>query len=803
MTEAAAPNERVFLSTLPAGRDERRRALAVVLLSLLGFAAAAPFAQVQLARVDAFIPAYQAALAIGDLITGVLLFGQFSILRFPGLRVLASGYLFTALMVVVHTLSFPGVFAPTGLLGAGPQTTAWLYMFWHGGFPLFVFGYARFRSAASDTAGSTGSVRRPILSSVVGVAAAVIALTLLVTKGQALLPAVMAGNHYTPIQIGVISIVWLLSLAALIALWRRRPHSVLDLWLMVVMCAWLFDMALGAVLNNARYDLGWYAGRVYGLMAANFVLLVLLLETRSLYARLARSLQQRVLERTEQLNASEERYGYVVDLIQEGIWIHVDGCIVYANPYAVRMFGASSLDQLMGLPVFSLIHPDDRVRARERTRHAIDARQPLPLTDMKIARLDGRTITTELHGLSFVRDGKAHVIACGRDVTAQREAERKLQQAQKMESVGQLTGGVAHDFNNLLTVVIGNLDAVVDRMPCELRASVDSALRAADRGAGLIRQLLAFSRRQVLSPETVNFNELTAGMDDLLRRTLGEHVEIETALHAGAWPTLADKGQVENALLNLAINARDAMGGGGKLTIETGNVHLDEDYAAANPEVTPGDYAMLAVTDTGSGMPPDVIARAFEPFFTTKAVGKGTGLGLSMIYGFVKQSGGHLKIYSEVGHGTTVRLYLPRQRAGQAVAAVSKPVQSDNPRGGEAILVVEDDPLVRNLVAMQLRELGYRVVEAADGPKARKILDSDQPIDLMLTDVVMPGGMTGRQLAEAAQRQRPGLKTLYTSGYTEDSIAHQGKLDPGVHFLSKPFRRQDLALKVRAVLDAA
>jgi CheY-like chemotaxis protein len=275
------------------------------------------------------------------------------------------------------------------------------------------------------------------------------------------------------------------------------------------------------------------------------------------------------------------------------------------------------------------------------------------------------------------------------------------------------------------------------------------------------------------------------------------------ALHAGAWPTLADKGQVESALLNLAINARDAMSGGGKLTIETGNVHLDEDYAAGNPEVAPGDYAMLAVTDTGTGMPPEVIARAFEPFFTTKGVGKGTGLGLSMIYGFAKQSGGHLKIYSEVGHGTTVRLYLPRQGAGQAAAAVPRSVPSDNPRGGESILVVEDDPLVRNLVARQLRDLGYRVIEAADGPKARKILDSEQPIDLMLTDVVMPGGMTGRELAELALRQRPSLKTLYTSGYTEDSIAHQGKLDPGVNFLSKPFRRQDLALKVRAVLDAA
>src|SRR5262249_14741700 len=290
LAQGGWPEERVFLSTLPAALRDRRLALTVVLLSFAAFAALAPFARVPLAGVSAFIPTYQSALAIGDLITAALLFGQFSILRSPQLRILASGYLFTALMVVVHTLSFPGVFAPTGLLGAGPQTTAWLYMFWHGGFPLFVIGYAGFSKAGVDAAGLTGGVRAPILWSIAGVAAAVAAFTLLVTQGQALLPAVMAGNRYTPVQVGVISVVWLLSLAALIALWRRRPHSVLDLSPMGVMCAWLFDMGLGAVLNAARYDLGWYSGRVYGLMAAGFVLLVLLLETRALYARLARSL---------------------------------------------------------------------------------------------------------------------------------------------------------------------------------------------------------------------------------------------------------------------------------------------------------------------------------------------------------------------------------------------------------------------------------------------------------------------------------------------------------------------------------
>jgi nitrogen-specific signal transduction histidine kinase len=407
------------------------------------------------------------------------------------------------------------------------------------------------------------------------------------------------------------------------------------------------------------------------------------------------------------------------------------------------------------------------------------------------------------HATRFIQDGRLHVLVAGRDVTAQREAEAQLQHAQKMESVGQLTGGVAHDFNNLLTVVVGSLDAAVGRATPELRPLVESALQAAERGAALVRQLLGFSRRQTLIPERLRLNDLAAGMEDLLRRTLGEHVEIELKLRGELWPAFADKSQVESALLNLAINARDAMPEGGKLTIETDNAHLDGDYAARNAEVAAGDYVTLAVTDTGTGMTAEVLEHAFEPFFTTKEVGKGSGLGLSMIYGFAKQSGGHLKIYSEVGHGTSVRLYMPRH-VTEATAAAAEPrtMEPEQPRGGETILVVEDDPLVRNFVALQLRDLGYNVIEAANGPQARKLLEGDAKIDLLFTDAVMPGGMTGRQVADAAKRQRPTLKVLFTSGYTENSIVHHGRLDTGVHFLSKPFRRQELAVKVREALDA-
>jgi PAS domain S-box-containing protein len=513
-------------------------------------------------------------------------------------------------------------------------------------------------------------------------------------------------------------------------------------------------------------------------------------------------LEQRVQERTGQLAASEDRYRSLIELMQEAIWIHVDGKVVFANPAAARLFGVERAESLIGRSSSAWVHPDDREHAAARSARLRAGPTAVPVTEMRLLREDGKVRVVAIHAVSFRQDGKMHVMASARDVTAQRDAEALLHQAQKMESVGQLTGGVAHDFNNLLTVVIGSLDAVIERAPSELRSLMEGALRAAERGATLVRQMLAFSRRQTLIPEALALNDLAAGMEDLLKRTLGEHIEIDMKLAASLWPVMADKAQVESALLNLAINARDAMPGGGKLTIETGNHHLDADYAANNAEVVPGDYAMLAVTDTGTGMPPEVIERAFEPFFTTKEVGKGTGLGLSMIYGFAKQSGGHLKIYSEVAHGTTLRLYLPRQRVSTAAeSAAAMPATVQHPRGGETILVVEDDPLVRSFVLQQLRDLGYSVLEAADGPQARRLLESDAAIDLLLTDVVMPGGITGRELAAGAQRRRPTLKTLYTSGYTENSIVHQGKLDAGVHFLSKPFRRQELALKVRAVLD--
>ncbi|WP_245450372.1 hybrid sensor histidine kinase/response regulator [Neorhizobium sp. SOG26] len=386
------------------------------------------------------------------------------------------------------------------------------------------------------------------------------------------------------------------------------------------------------------------------------------------------------------------------------------------------------------------------------------------------------------------------------EVAEREQAEQALRQAQKMEALGKLTGGVAHDFNNLLQVVSGNLQLLSKDLRGNAAAErrVQNALAGVSRGSKLAAQLLAFGRRQPLEPKVVDVRKLIQNMDDMLRRALGEEIELETVMAGGLWNCQIDPGQLENAILNLAINARDAMDGQGRLTIETGNSMLDDAYALAHEDVKPGQYVMVAVTDTGSGIDPAILERVIEPFFSTKGEGKGSGLGLSMVYGFVKQSGGHLKIYSEVGHGTTIRIYLPRvHQVEDALEDVrNMPVTG----GTETILVVEDDDEVRETSVALLTDLGYRVLKANDAQAAYAIISSGIAIDLLFTDVVMPGPMRSPELARRAKEMLPGIAVLFTSGYTENSIVHGGRLDPGVDLLSKPYSREALARKVRQVL---
>lgn len=389
------------------------------------------------------------------------------------------------------------------------------------------------------------------------------------------------------------------------------------------------------------------------------------------------------------------------------------------------------------------------------------------------------------------------------EVAERTKAEEALRQSQKMEAVGQLTGGIAHDFNNMLSVIMGGLNLLqrnLARGETDVARFVEGAMEGAQRAASLTKRLLAFSRQQPLSPEAINVNRLVAGMTELLTRTLGEMISVETVQGAGLWQVKADPVQLENALINLAVNARDAMPDGGKLTIETSNAFIDEIYAKQNG-IAPGQYVLIAVTDAGSGMPEEVIEKAFDPFFTTKTVGKGTGLGLSQVYGYVRQSNGHIKIYSEVGVGTTVKIYLPRlyDEADLSFEASGRTLAGTG-YSGEVILVVEDEDRVRHFSVEALRELGYTVLEARSPHHALHILESGQKVTLLFTDVVMPE-MTGRQLSDQALKLRPDLKVLYTTGYTRNAIVHNGMLDHGTRLISKPFTVEELADKVRAVLD--
>ncbi len=442
------------------------------------------------------------------------------------------------------------------------------------------------------------------------------------------------------------------------------------------------------------------------------------------------------------------------------------------------------------------------LESADEVRHGRPGRAPNePVVYTRTRDGDGRSF--ELRRTSMLDGGFVLSVA---DITELARAEAAMREAQRMHALGQLTGGIAHDFNNLLAVVMGNLELAIKHLGSNhpVLPRLERAMWGARRGASLTQQLLAFARKQTLAPRPIDLSAALPEMARLLQRTLGEQIEVRVVDAAGLWVAMADAALFESAVLNLALNARDAMPDGGRLTIEVANKVLDDAYARAQTEVTPGDYVMIAVSDTGTGMTAEVLARVFEPFFTTKEVGKGTGLGLSMVFGFAKQSGGHLKIYSEPGEGTTVRLYLPRA-VGHALAPPHRaalPIAL--PRGDATVLVVEDAPAVREVTAVILRDLGYRVLEAADGAEALRVFgQNDAAVDLALIDVVLPGGMKGNELASRLAEVRPELRVLFMSGYTENAIVHHGRLEDGVNLIAKPFEREQLACKVAEVLGSS
>lgn len=511
------------------------------------------------------------------------------------------------------------------------------------------------------------------------------------------------------------------------------------------------------------------------------------------------------------LEETERRFRILVEGVTDYAIFMLDptGLIVNWNPGAQRIKGYMP-EEVIGQH-FSRFYTD-----QDRANHLPDRALEIAASTGKYesegwrVRKDGTRFWANAV-INAIRDGGGNVIGFAkitRDLTERRATEERLQQSQKMEGIGQLTGGVAHDFNNLLTIIIGNLEALQRHLQeddldvARLARSVDNAMRGARRAESLTGRLLAFSRQQALEPKSIDIGRLVAVMSDLLRRTLGEQISVETVLAGGLWRAHADPNHLEVAIVNLAVNARDAMPKGGKLTIETANVHLDERYASAQAEVLPGQYVMLAVTDNGVGMAPEVKARAFDPFFTTKDIGHGTGLGLSQVYGFVKQSRGHVKIYSEVGEGTTIKVYLPRYvaEADEVEEQVVEPLVHG--KGHETILVVEDDEDVRSYSTDSLRDLGYFVLEAANARTALQILESHLQVAVLFTDVGLPGGMNGRQLAEEARKRHPNLKILFTTGYARNAIVHDGRLDPGVELITKPFTQAALSEKLRDIIDA-
>jgi PAS domain S-box-containing protein len=507
----------------------------------------------------------------------------------------------------------------------------------------------------------------------------------------------------------------------------------------------------------------------------------------------------------QNLRESENRFRQLVEGTPEGIFVQTDLCFRYLNPAALALFGARSQEELTGQPVMERLHPDCRDAVAERIRVLNEERKPVPRMEQKYLKIDGTVFEVEVSAVPITFEGRGGAVVFFRDVTERKKAaqertrlEEQFRQAQKMESVGRLAGGVAHDFNNHLTVINGYCDLLLAGLdPTDpMHASLDEIRRAGERAASLTRQLLAFSRKQVLEPKPLNLNEVVADLETMLRRLVGEDIELLTRLDPALGQVMADAGQMHQVLMNLVVNARDAMPKGGRLIIETLNVDLGEGYFSDHMDAVCGPFVMLTVSDSGSGMDRETQQRIFEPFFTTKRSGAGTGLGLSTVYGIVKQSGGWIWVYSEPDQGTTFKIYMPRICSPSEKAQAALPA-GDRLHGSETILIVEDQAEVRNLTSRVLTKFGYRVLSAAGGKEALALCEKhNEMIHLMITDVVMPG-MTGRELAGRLAQMKPEMKVLYVSGYTADAIAHQGMLDPGVAYLPKPFSPDGLLRKVR------
>lgn len=771
----------LFLATISATVTLKIIAWCIVCVMAVAFGAVVPYAEVDGPRLIALPPMGDALLCIIYFIIGFILFGQFMRLRAWALLALASGYLYQSLMTIPHAITFP----------EESQVTPWLFFLWRGAAPLFLIAYAALHDQQKYT------TRYPRIAGGLTIAAVVLASvggSLAVMWWSQSLPTIVSGLSYGDILQAVIGpAIVLCYVIAMLMLWYRNDNM-LDVWLLVATFCSSLDITISTIIGTERFDVSYYAGRGFGLVAACLILGVLLNEMHRLYSSLYAMMEQ-------QQHTSTAQYRSIVDTASDAI-IAIDemGIVQAFNQAATHIFHYNA-DEVIGKNVSMLMaepfHSDHDHYLRQ-YRETGERRIIGHGREVQGQTKEGAIITIELAVAEWFADGERRFTGILRDMSERKRIERQLMQSQKMEAIGQLTGGMAHDFNNLLGVVIGNLDMLSDHFPAGVPEELNDAIEAAKAGADLVRRLLAFARRQPLLPKVIVLGDVIEGLIPLVRRIIGTQIEIVAQYDEHLLPVVADPAQLENALLNLIINSRDAMPNGGKLLIECRNYVIDQ-HSAVEYDIPIGCYSTLIVSDTGAGIPADILPHVFEPFFTTKPPGAGSGLGLSMVFGYAKQSGGVVRIYSEIGKGTTVRLYLPSIEATASFNGDDDDiVDLGELHGNERILVVEDAPASLTVAQRILVSLGYTVKLAKNAAEAMAWIDAGERFDLLFTDIVMPGEMNGIQLARIVKQRQPMIKILLASGFSQTSADEVEML--GANYITKPYRKRSLAKNVRNLL---
>ena len=778
----------VFLSTIVPPPPQKFLAMVIVLCLAAGLIGLIPFAEWPLPVIPNFSPTVDALLCGALAIIAFILIGQFQQLRTWSLLLLVSGFSFKIVMTLLHAFSYPGfVFVSE----RGNTVILWLYIFWHGGFALFVMAYAYFHGfiPRKTVQGSAVAALAGALT-ITTVLAATIFFTIIWLSNS--YPLAGPDDAYRLLSSGIGPILLLITIASLAVLWSRSD-SVLDLWLMVSGFATICNIVFAAIISRHRYDVGYYAGWMFEMLSAGVILGALMEEMNRLYASLFGIMEQQQRQSTAQYRAIVDTASDAIIVIDEA------GVIQSFNQAATAMFGFSA-DEAIGRNV-SMLMPFPHDAAHDQyIKHYLKTGKAKIIgvrRELHAKRKDGTVITIELTIAEWFSDDERRFTGLLRDITDRKRIETQLIQSQKMEAIGQLTGGMAHDFNNLLGVVMGNLDILAERYPEGVPDELRDALDASTAGADLVRRLLAFARRQPLQPKAIHIEEVVNGLLPLVARIIGDYIVIVTKLDDELSAVMADPAQLENAVLNLIINSRDAMPQGGTLTIECISATID---AQSSPlfDVPEGSYTVLIVTDTGIGIPQEIMSHIFEPFFTTKPPGQGSGLGLSMVYGYAKQSGGVVRIYSELGKGTAVRLYLPVAHVTNGNGGAPQEIDTAVLHGSERILVVEDTLAARTVAQRILASLGYEVRLAKDAVEALMIINTDGVFDMLFTDVVMPG-MDGVALARAVRARFPDIKILLSSGFSRTPSHDIEALRAS--YITKPYRKAELAQTIRGMLE--